>query len=143
VSLCQVPPKPPTKEPTEPEPFPLESVWRHEIEVAERQRQLEEQAQREKQQHQFKAQPNLSKGVQPFVPVHSNRALTKSHDVQLQTERRAKERAEFDMVMGEKEKMAEEYRREMHEQMKVRTAEAPWGIMGCCDGSRMYLFLYT
>ncbi|GAQ84188.1 putative targeting protein for XKLP2 [Klebsormidium nitens] len=114
-----IPKKPPTKEPTQPEPFPLESVWRHEVEVAERQRQLEEQARRERQAHQFKAQPNLSKAIPPFVPARSSLPLTESRDVPLETERRAKERAEFDAVMAEKEKMAQEYRHEMQEHVKA------------------------
>lgn len=93
--------------------------------MAERQRQLEEQARRERQAHLFKAQPNLSKAVPPFVPARSSLPLTESREVPLETERRAKERAEFDAVMAEKEKMAQEYRHEMQEHVKVGTHRAP------------------
>ncbi|KAL4311054.1 hypothetical protein GQ457_01G000280 [Hibiscus cannabinus] len=106
-----VPPKPEPKHCTKPEPFPLESLVRHEEEMK---REMEERRKKEKEEAQmriFKAQPVLKEDPIP-VPEKARKPLTQVQEFDLHVNHRAVERAEFDQKIKEKEMIYKRYREE-------------------------------
>ncbi|KAL8151100.1 hypothetical protein V2J09_020908 [Rumex salicifolius] len=106
-----IPPKPEPKQCTRPEPFQLESLMRHEMEI---QRETEERQRKEKEEAQmrvFKAQPVLKEDPIP-LPEKERKPLTQVQGFNLHIEHRAAERAEFDKKVKEKERMYKRYREE-------------------------------
>ncbi|KAK8622403.1 hypothetical protein V6N13_117320 [Hibiscus sabdariffa] len=106
-----VPPKPEPKHCTKPEPFPLESLVRHEEEMK---REMEERRKKEKEEAQmriFKAQPILKEDPIP-VPEKARKPLTQVQEFDLHVNHRAVERAEFDQKIKEKEMIYKRYREE-------------------------------
>ncbi|XP_042494669.1 protein TPX2 [Macadamia integrifolia] len=116
-----VPPKPERKKCTQPEPFQLESLVRHEEEV---QRELEERQRMEKEEAQmrvFKAQPVMKDDPIP-VPEKARKPLTQVQEFELQVDHRVIERSEFDKKIKEKEMTYKRYREE-HEAAKMMEEE--------------------
>ncbi|KAJ4975961.1 hypothetical protein NE237_001067 [Protea cynaroides] len=116
-----VPPKPEPKKCTEPEPFQLESLARHQEEV---QRELEERQRKEKEEAQmriFKAQPILKDDPIP-LPEKARKPLTQVQEFELQVDHRAIERSEFDKQIKEKEMKYKRYREE-YESAKMMEEE--------------------
>lgn len=90
-----------------------------------------EQMMKEELKHQaeaacFKARPNTVSHKEPFVPKKENRSILVPEGFQLATERRAKERMEFEKEMSEREalraRMEEERAREREQQEKEEIA---------------------
>ncbi|GMJ09881.1 targeting protein for XKLP2 [Hibiscus trionum] len=106
-----IPPKPEPKQCTKPEPFPLESLVRHEEEMK---REMEERKKKEKEEVQmrvFKAQPVLKEDPIP-VPEKARKPLAQVQEFDLHVNHRAVERAEFDQKVKEKEMIYKRYREE-------------------------------
>ncbi|KAL8158523.1 hypothetical protein V2J09_000060 [Rumex salicifolius] len=106
-----VPPKPEAKHCTRPEPFQLESLVRHEMEM---QREMQERLRKERQEAQmriFKAQPVLKEDPIP-VPEKERKPLTEVQEFNLHVVHRAVERSEFDKKVKEKEVFYKRYREE-------------------------------
>ncbi|WCJ43107.1 targeting protein for XKLP2 [Euphorbia peplus] len=105
-----VPPKPERKPCTKPEPFPLESLTRHEEmrrEMEEWQRIQKEEAQK----RQFKVQPILKEDPIP-LPEKVRKPLTEVKQFSLQIDDRAIIRADFDQKLKVKEQMYNRYKEE-------------------------------
>eukprot|EP00897_Mesotaenium_endlicherianum_P010876 jgi/Mesen1/9817/ME000007S09889 len=103
--------KPQVAPPTQPRPFDLESVKRHEEEVQRLERERQQQAQLEAAQRNFVAGPNLAK-VPPFKPAESRKPLTRIEISDLNTDVRAVTRSEFNKQLEVKSGMMEQYRAE-------------------------------
>ncbi|EOA36809.1 hypothetical protein CARUB_v10008388mg [Capsella rubella] len=106
-----VPPKPEPKQCTQPEPFQLESLVRHEEELR---REMEERRRMEREEAQkrlFKAQPVIKEDPIP-VPEKVRMPLTEIQEFNLHVEHRAVERADFDHKIKEKENQYKRYREE-------------------------------
>lgn len=116
-----IPPKPEPKECTKPEAFQLESLVRHEEEM---QRQMAERVRMEREEAEmrmFRAQPILKDDPIP-VPEKMRTPLTQVQGFQLQVDRRAVDREEFDKKIKEKEMMYKRLREE-YETAKMEEEE--------------------
>jgi targeting protein for Xklp2 len=71
---------------------------------------MEEEAKKLQQAAQFKAQPAVVIHKKPFEPRKSSRPLTDITEIELNTERRAKEREEFDTRLKLEQAELEELR---------------------------------
>ncbi|XP_078433505.1 targeting protein for XKLP2 isoform X2 [Wolffia australiana] len=113
-----VPPKPAPKECTKPDVFLLESIVRHE-EVMQKKREEQERMEREEAEKRvFKAQPVLTKD--PFPTVKKERKpLTEVQGFDLHVEHRARDRAEFEKKVKEKEALCKRMREENEVLQKV------------------------
>ncbi|XP_072270381.1 targeting protein for Xklp2 isoform X1 [Pyxicephalus adspersus] len=120
------------KEITQPEPFKLEIDKRGETRLHIWKQQVKEELKHQKEMSVFKARPNTVTHQEPFVPKKESRVLTESlsgsivqESFELATERRAKERQEFERRLAEleaqKSLMEEEERRrrEQEEQEEI------------------------
>ncbi|KAK6919096.1 TPX2 central domain [Dillenia turbinata] len=106
-----IPPKPAPKECTQPEPFQLESLVRHEVEM---QNEMEERHRLEKEEAEmrlFKAQPIMKEDPIP-VPEKARKPLTQVQEFSLHVDHRAVDRAEFDKKVKEKEMIYKRFREE-------------------------------
>ncbi|KAK4795485.1 hypothetical protein SAY86_027811 [Trapa natans] len=106
-----IPPKPEPKHCTKPEPFQLESLIRHEVELN---KEMEERRRKEKEEAQmkiFRAQPVLKEDPIP-LPEKVRKPLTEVQKFNLHVESRAVDRAEFDQKVKEKELTYKRYREE-------------------------------
>ena len=72
---------------------------------------MEGEARKLQEAAQFKARPADVIHKKPFEPKKSERPLTDITTVELNTERRAKEREEFDAMIKEEHAKVEEFRR--------------------------------
>jgi len=126
-------PKLPPKKPiplTEPEPFDLEVDARGQAKAEEKKKQLEEERQKLKKLATFKARPPTVLSKEPYVPQKSNKPLTEILDLQLNTERRAESRLEFEKWRHEKEmeaveeRVARERQREIDEMNEIKRQRA-------------------
>ncbi|XP_018411913.1 PREDICTED: targeting protein for Xklp2 [Nanorana parkeri] len=115
------------KEKTQPEPFNLEIDKRGEAKLHVWKHQLKEELKQQKEMSTFKARPNTVTHQEPFVPKKESRLLTESlsgsivqEGFELATERRAKERQEFERRLAEletqKSLIEEEERRRQEEE---------------------------
>ncbi|KAJ8259940.1 hypothetical protein GJAV_G00175230 [Gymnothorax javanicus] len=126
----------PTKKvlgPTQVEPFQLAIDQRGAVKSERWAKQLKEEIKQQMDSANFKARPNTVIHKEPFVPKKENRSiventcnLTVTEGFQLNTERRAKERLEFDQALCEKEalraRLEEERRKEEEEREKEEIA---------------------
>lgn len=105
--------------PTQVEPFQLLIDQRGTAKSERWVRQMKEELKQQQDAAMFKARPNTVVHKEPFLPKKENRSIVVPEGFQLNTERRAKERQEFDQAMCEKEalraRMEEERRREEDE----------------------------
>ncbi|KAM3921534.1 targeting protein for Xklp2 [Leptodactylus fuscus] len=117
------------KELTHQAPFDLQIDKRGEHKLQRWKQQIKEEQKQQKEMTVFKARPNTVTHQEPFVPKKDNRTLTESlsgsivhESFELATERRAKERQEFEKRLAEMETqkclMEEEERRKQEEQEK-------------------------
>ncbi|XP_069507097.1 targeting protein for Xklp2-B-like isoform X2 [Ambystoma mexicanum] len=122
------------KAPTCPEPFHLQIEERAAKKTQQWKQKLEEELRQQKEASCFKARPNVVIHQEPFVPKRDNRTLTESlcgsivqESFELATEKRAKERKEFEkqleMLEAMKTMMDEEERRTKEEQEKEELAQ--------------------
>uniref|UniRef100_A0A8D0HVC5 TPX2 microtubule nucleation factor n=1 Tax=Sphenodon punctatus TaxID=8508 RepID=A0A8D0HVC5_SPHPU len=91
------------KNPTQPEPFHLQIDERGASRLETWKQQLKEETKRQKEAACFKARPNTVVHQEPFVPKKETRALAVSESFELATERRARERQEFEQRLAEQE----------------------------------------
>lgn len=118
-----IPPKPEPKQCTQPEPFQLESLVRHEEEM---QREMEERQRMEQEAarlRMFKAQPVMKEDPIP-VPEKARKPLTQVQEFNLLVEHRAVDRAEFDKKIKEKEMMYKRYREEAESEKLMEEEKA-------------------
>ncbi|XP_068120194.1 targeting protein for Xklp2 isoform X2 [Hyperolius riggenbachi] len=108
------------KEITQPEPFDLAIDKRGKTKQELREQQVKEQERQLKEMSTFKARPNTVTHQEPFVPKKESRILSVQDSFELATEKRAKEREEFEKRLAELEEqkrlMEEEERRQQEEQ---------------------------
>ncbi|MBN3306273.1 TPX2B protein, partial [Amia calva] len=120
-------------EPTKAEPFKLLIDERGAMKTERWEQMMKEELRQQAEAASFKARPNIVAHKEPFVPKKENRAVLEalsnsvvSEGFQLSTERRAKERMEFDKTMAEKETQRamkeEEMRRDKEEREKEEIA---------------------
>uniref|UniRef100_A0A673G788 Targeting protein for Xklp2-like n=1 Tax=Sinocyclocheilus rhinocerous TaxID=307959 RepID=A0A673G788_9TELE len=109
-------------EPTKPAPFKLMVDERGAAKGERWEQMMKEELKRQAEAACFKAQPNNVSHKEPFVPKKETRSILVPEAFQLATERRAKERMEFEKELSEKEAlkahMEEEWLREREEQEK-------------------------
>lgn len=121
-------------EPTKPEPFKLLVDERGAVKNDRWEQKVKEEQKRQAEAASFKAKPNLVTHKEPFVPKKENRSILEHNNssvvpegFQLSTERRAKERQEFDRLQCEKEalraRVEEEQRREQEQREKENIAK--------------------
>ncbi|KAK6307890.1 hypothetical protein J4Q44_G00211610 [Coregonus suidteri] len=113
-------------EPTKPEPFKLLIDKRGAVKNDRWEQMVKEEQKHQAEAATFKARPNTVIHKEPFIPKKANRSVLEDinnsvvpEGFQLSTERRAKERLEFDRAVSEKEalraRLEEEQRREQEE----------------------------
>uniref|UniRef100_A0A673ZXU6 TPX2 microtubule nucleation factor n=2 Tax=Salmo trutta TaxID=8032 RepID=A0A673ZXU6_SALTR len=109
-------------EPTKPEPFKLLIDERGAVKHDRWEQMVKEEQKHQAEAATFKARPNMVTHKEPFIPKKENRAVLVPERFQLSTERRAKERLEFDQALSEKEalraRIEGEQRREQEEREK-------------------------
>ncbi|KAH0619312.1 hypothetical protein JD844_019299 [Phrynosoma platyrhinos] len=117
------------KSPTKPEPFQLAIDTRGALRHEMWQQQLKEEMRRQKEAASFKAQPSTVVHQEPFVPKKESKPLSETlsgsaapESFELATERRARERQEFEKRLAEleaeKARLQEAARRIEEEQEK-------------------------
>uniref|UniRef100_A0A8C3IVY2 TPX2 microtubule nucleation factor n=1 Tax=Chrysemys picta bellii TaxID=8478 RepID=A0A8C3IVY2_CHRPI len=117
------------KNTTQPEPFHLQTDERGATKLQNWQQQIKEDLKRQKEAACFKANPNTIVHQEPFVPKKDSKPIAENlsgsivaESFELATEKRAKERQEFEkrlaMLETEKEKLQEEERQQEAEREK-------------------------
>uniref|UniRef100_A0A803JW16 Targeting protein for Xklp2 n=1 Tax=Xenopus tropicalis TaxID=8364 RepID=A0A803JW16_XENTR len=91
------------KMPTQQEPFVLEIDKRGAPRLQRWQQQVKEEQKQQKEMAVFKARPNTVVHQEPFLPKKESRCLTATEGFELATEKRAKERQEFEKSLAEME----------------------------------------
>uniref|UniRef100_A0A8C8AAW5 TPX2 microtubule nucleation factor n=1 Tax=Otus sunia TaxID=257818 RepID=A0A8C8AAW5_9STRI len=114
------------KNPTQPEPFNLQIDERGAAKLQSWKQQLQEDLKRQKEAACFKARPNTVVYQEPFVPKKENKLLSESlsgsvvpESFELATEKRAKERQEFEKRLAN----IEAVRERCQEQLRQRQEE--------------------
>ncbi|XP_056130890.1 targeting protein for Xklp2 [Lampris incognitus] len=116
-------------EPTKPEPFKLLIDQRGAVRNDRWEQMVKDEQKRQAEAFLFKARPNTITHKEPFLPKKENRGVleginhsTVAEAFELSTERRARERLEYDRAVCEKEalkaRMEEEQRQEREEREK-------------------------
>uniref|UniRef100_A0AAR2LP39 TPX2 microtubule nucleation factor n=1 Tax=Pygocentrus nattereri TaxID=42514 RepID=A0AAR2LP39_PYGNA len=109
-------------EPTKPAPFRLMVDERGAVKSERWEQVVKEEFKQQADAACFKARPNAVIHKEPFAPKKENRSILVPEGFQLSTERRAKERLEFERALKEKEalraQMEEQQEREREEQEK-------------------------
>ncbi|KAL5573552.1 hypothetical protein UlMin_023149 [Ulmus minor] len=118
-----VPPKPEPKQCTQPKPFQLESLVRHEEEIQRENEERQRKEQEEAQMRIFKAQPILKEDPIP-VPEKVRRPLTQVQQFAHHVDHRAVDRAGFDQKVKEKELMYKRYREESEAERMMEEEKA-------------------
>ncbi|NWY73211.1 TPX2B protein, partial [Erithacus rubecula] len=118
------------KAPTQPEPFHLQVDERGAAKLQSWKQQLEEDLKRQKEAACFKARPNTVMYQEPFVPKIEHKMLSESlsgsvvpESFELATERRAKERQEFEKRLADAEALREKYEEQIRQQQEEREKE--------------------
>ncbi|NXM83801.1 TPX2B protein, partial [Oenanthe oenanthe] len=118
------------KAPTQPEPFHLQVDERGAAKLQSWKQQLEEDLKRQKEAACFKARPNTVMYQEPFVPKIEHKMLSESlsgsvvpESFELATERRAKERQEFEKRLADAEALRERYEEQIRQQQEEREKE--------------------
>ncbi|NXU66928.1 TPX2B protein, partial [Horornis vulcanius] len=118
------------KTPTQPEPFHLQVDERGAAKLQSWKQQLKEDLKRQKEAACFKARPNTVMYQEPFVPKKEHKILSESlsgsvvpESFELATERRAKERQEFEKRLADAEALRERYEEQMRQQQEEREKE--------------------
>ncbi|NXE83818.1 TPX2 protein, partial [Cochlearius cochlearius] len=118
------------KNPTQPEPFNLQIDERGAAKLQSWKQQLEEDLKRQKEAACFKARPNTVVYQEPFVPKKENKLLSESlsgsivpENFELATEKRAKERQEFEKQLADIEAIKERHQEQVRQQQEKREKE--------------------
>ncbi|NXE67562.1 TPX2B protein, partial [Calcarius ornatus] len=118
------------KTPTQPEPFHLQVDERGAAKLQSWKQQLEEDLKKQKEAACFKARPNTVVYQEPFVPKKEHRMLSESlsgsvvpESFELATERRARERQEFEKRLADAEALRERYEEQIRQQEEEREKE--------------------
>ncbi|NXG79953.1 TPX2B protein, partial [Baryphthengus martii] len=118
------------KNPTQPEPFNLQIDERGAAKQQSWKQQLKEDLKRQKEAACFKARPNTVVYQEPFVPKKENKLLSESlsgsvvpESFELATEKRAKERQEFEKRLADREATKERYQEQVRQQEEEREKE--------------------
>ncbi|NXF12421.1 TPX2 protein, partial [Smithornis capensis] len=118
------------KTPTQPEPFHLQVDERGAAKLQSWKLQLKEDLKRQKEAACFKARPNTVVYQEPFVPKKEHKLLAESlsgsvvpENFELATERRAKERQEFERRLADTEALKERYQEQVRQQQEEREKE--------------------
>ncbi|KFP19424.1 Targeting protein for Xklp2-B, partial [Egretta garzetta] len=118
------------KTPTRPEPFNLQIDERGAAKLQSWKQQLEEDLKRQKEAACFKARPNTVVYQEPFVPKKENKLLSESlsgsivpENFELATEKRAKERQEFEKRLADIEAIKEKHQEQVRQQQEEREKE--------------------
>ncbi|NWI19999.1 TPX2B protein, partial [Crypturellus soui] len=137
------------KTPTQPEPFNLEVDKRGATKLQNWKQQLEEDLKRQKEAACFKARPNTVVYQEPFVPKKENKLLSESlsgsvvpEGFELATEKRAKERQEFEKRLAnleaQKERLQEEAKQRNEEREKEEVAKLRQELVHKANPIRKY-----
>ncbi|NWR21351.1 TPX2B protein, partial [Emberiza fucata] len=115
---------------TQPEPFHLQVDERGAAKLQSWKQQLEEDLKRQKEAACFKARPNTVVYQEPFVPKKEHRMLPESlsgsvvpESFELATERRARERQEFEKRLADAEALKERYEEQIRQEQEEREKE--------------------
>ncbi|RMB95740.1 hypothetical protein DUI87_27853 [Hirundo rustica rustica] len=111
------------KTPTQPEPFHLQVDERGAAKLQSWKQQLKEDLKRQKEAACFKARPNTVMYQEPFVPKKEHKMLSVPESFELATERRAKERQEFEKRLADAEALRERYEEQIRQQQEEREKE--------------------
>ncbi|XP_063206600.1 targeting protein for Xklp2 isoform X3 [Chroicocephalus ridibundus] len=118
------------KNPTQPEPFNLQVDERGAAKLQSWKQQLKDDLKRQKEAACFKARPNTVVYQEPFVPKKENTLLSESlsgsivpESFELATEKRAKERQEFEKRLAYIEAMKERHQEQFRQQQEEREKE--------------------
>ncbi|NXM36465.1 TPX2B protein, partial [Oxyruncus cristatus] len=118
------------KAPTQPEPFHLQVDERGAAKLESWKHQLEEDLKRQKEAACFKARPNTVVYREPFMPKKEHKLLAESlsgsvapESFELATERRAKERQEFEKQLADAEAERERYQEQIRQEQEEREKE--------------------
>ncbi|KAM6052822.1 targeting protein for Xklp2 isoform 3-T3 [Theristicus caerulescens] len=118
------------KNPTQPEPFNLQIDERGAAKLQSWKQQCEEDLKKQKEAACFKARPNTVMYQEPFVPKKENKLLSESlsdsvvpESFELATEKRAKERQEFEKRLADAEAIRERYQEQVRQQQEEREKE--------------------
>ncbi|NXP56114.1 TPX2B protein, partial [Heliornis fulica] len=118
------------KNPTQPEPFNLQIDERGAAKLESWKQQLEEDLKRQKEAACFKARPNTVVYQEPFVPKKENKLLSESlsgsvvpESFELATEKRARERQEFEKRLANIEAMREQRQEKFRQKQEEREKE--------------------
>ncbi|NXV90937.1 TPX2B protein, partial [Calonectris borealis] len=118
------------KNPTQPEPFNLQIDERGAAKLQSWKQQLEDDLKRQKEAACFKARPNTVVYQEPFVPKKENKLLSESlsgsvvpESFELATEKRAKERQEFEKRLADIEAIRERHQEQVRQRQEAREKE--------------------
>ncbi|NXJ83216.1 TPX2B protein, partial [Trogon melanurus] len=137
------------RNPTQPEPFNLQVDERGAAKLQSWKQQLEEDLKRQKEAACFKARPNTVVYQEPFVPKKENKMLSESlsgsvvpESFELATEKRAKERQEFEKRLVDigaiKERHQEQIRQQQEEREKEELAKLRQELVHKANPVRKY-----
>ncbi|XP_077192163.1 targeting protein for Xklp2 isoform X2 [Paroedura picta] len=130
------------KSPTKPEPFQLQIDRRGAMKQELWQQQLKEEQKQQKEAISFKACPSTVVHQEPFVPRKESKPLSVPEGFELATERRARERQEFEKwladVEAEKARVQEEAKRFAEEQERERLARLRGELVHKANPIRRY-----
>ncbi|XP_010213780.1 PREDICTED: targeting protein for Xklp2 [Tinamus guttatus] len=146
---CVKLPEKKVKNPTQPEPFNLQIDERGATKLQNWKQQLEENLKRQKEAACFKARPNTVVYQEPFVPKKEHKPLSESlsgsavpEGFELATEKRAKERQEFEKRLADLEakrgKLQEEVRQRNEEREKEEVAKLRQELVHKANPIRKY-----
>ncbi|NXS76654.1 TPX2B protein, partial [Pandion haliaetus] len=118
------------KNPTQPEPFNLQIDERGAAKLQSWKQQLKDDLKRQKEAACFKARPNTVVYQEPFVPKKENKLLSESlsgsvvpESFELATEKRAKERQEFEKRLAAIEAIRERHQEQVRQRQEEREKE--------------------
>eukprot|EP00076_Gallus_gallus_P028223 XP_015151809.1 targeting protein for Xklp2 isoform X1 [Gallus gallus] len=137
------------KTPTQPEPFNLQIDERGAAKQQSWKQQLKEDLKKQKEAACFKARPNVVVYQEPFVPKKENKMLSESlsgsvvpENFELATEKRAKERQEFEKRLANlearREKLQEQVRQQEEEREKEEIAKLRQELVHKANPIRRY-----
>ncbi|XP_035422956.1 targeting protein for Xklp2 isoform X2 [Cygnus atratus] len=130
------------KTPTQPEPFHLQIDERGAAKLQSWKQQLKEDLKRQKEAACFKARPNVVVHQEPFVPKKENKPVSVPESFELATERRAKERQEFEKrlanIEARRERLQEEARQREEEREKEEVAKLRQELVHKANPIRRY-----
>lgn len=130
------------KTPTQPEPFHLQIDERGAAKLQSWKQQLKEDLKRQKEAACFKARPNVVVHQEPFVPKKENKPVSVPESFELATEKRAKERQEFEKrlanIEARRERLQEEARQREEEREKEEVAKLRQELVHKANPIRRY-----